>query len=115
MNDAGSSAQHAPKSRPSGACASTGGDDRAFLKEVSGDESEEELDGDDSLLSILRDGTMSKKKQSEQSKQGEQDVSDAGSSDEGSPNERMIRRDKAEAARGNLGDNSEQVSFDYCV
>ena len=102
MNDAGSSAQHAPKSRPSGACASTGGGDRAFLKEMSGDESEEESDGDDSLLSILGDGTVSEEGQSEQSEQGEQDVSDAGSSDEGSPNERMIRGDKAEAARGHL-------------
>ena len=66
MNDAGSSAQHAPKSRPSGACASTGGGDRAFLKEMSGDESEEESDGDDSLLGILRDGTVSEEGQSEQ-------------------------------------------------
>ena len=29
--------------------------------------------------------------------------------------ERMIRCHKAEAARGDLGDNSEQVSLDYCV
>tara|TARA_B110000211_G_scaffold172937_1_gene195302 strand:- start:251 stop:1099 length:849 start_codon:yes stop_codon:yes gene_type:complete len=54
------------KSHPSGACASTGGGDRAFLKEMSGDESEEESDGDDSLLGILRDGTVSEEGQSEQ-------------------------------------------------
>ena len=69
---------------------------------MSGNESEEESDGDDSLLSILGDGTASEEGQSQQSEQGKQDVSEAGSSNEGSPNERMIRRDKAEAPRGDL-------------
>ena len=41
-------------------------------------------------------------------------MSDAGSSDEGSPNERMIRGDKAEAARGDLRRRA-CVSVDVCV
>ena len=41
-------------------------------------------------------------------------MSDAGSSDEGLPNERMIRGDKAEAARGDLRRRA-CVSVEVCV
>ena len=61
------------------------------------------------FLRILGDRAVATKAQ------GEQEGSSAGSSNQISPNEGMVRGDKAEAARGNLGENTEQVSLDHCA
>lgn len=80
---------------------------RRVLMDTSDDESV--VEGEHSLLGVLRDGTaMSREEQSEQS---EQEALDIDSSDEGLPHERMVSGHKAEAAGSDLEDKEGQVSL----
>jgi len=69
-------------------------------------DNESEGESEHSLLRILGDGAVTGKAQREQ------ESTDAGSSDAGSPNEGMVSGNKAEAAGGHLRRKGKRVSLD---